>query len=80
MSRGVHNDVEEALGIYELYVDGALVETELNEWVRRFWTAEGIVAALEGAGFDHITVTQAFTSEPASAGDGMLSVTAARPL
>jgi hypothetical protein len=71
--------VEEALGIYELYVGGVLVETEMNEWVRRFWTADAIVAALGTAGFDDIRVTEAFGSEPATDVSVMLSVTAVRP-
>ncbi len=32
--------VEEGLGLYELSVEGRLVDTELNTWVRRFWTEE----------------------------------------
>jgi hypothetical protein len=79
LGRGIHDDVEEALGIYELYVDGVLVETELNEWVRRFWTAAGISAALEAAGFGSICTTEGFSSAPATADSLMLSVTAVRP-
>ncbi|GAA2557940.1 class I SAM-dependent methyltransferase [Pseudonocardia hydrocarbonoxydans] len=62
--------VEEAVGIYELFVDGALVATELNEWVRRFWTAGQITSALAGAGFDDVAVSER---------DGLLTATARRP-
>lgn len=60
-------ELEEGLGIYELFVDGALEETELNEWVRRFWRPEAVRALLADAGFDDIRVTEAFsaTNEPA---------------
>lgn len=61
--------VEEAVGIYELFVDGRLVRTELNEWVRRFWTADQITAALTAAGFTDVAVARA---------DGLLTVTGGR--
>lgn len=77
---GVRDGVEEALGIYELYVDGVLVETELDEWVRRFWTADAITDALTAAGFVDVRVTRAFSDEPPrGADDTMLSVRARRP-
>ena len=78
LSGGIRDDVEEALGIYELYVDGAFVETELNEWVRRFWTASKIAAAVQQAGFETTRVTDAFGSEPATDESTMISVTARR--
>jgi SAM-dependent methyltransferase len=69
--------VEEAVGIYELFVDGRLVQTELNEWVRRFWTAGQITAALAGAGFTDVRVRPA---PHAPADDGSLLIaTAAAP-
>ena len=48
--------VEEGLGIYELWVDGRLVETEMNNWVRRFWTDTELADELRGAGFVAIDV------------------------
>jgi SAM-dependent methyltransferase len=78
LSGGIRDDVEEALGIYELYVDGVLVETELNEWVRRFWTASKIAVIVEQAGFDTIRVTEAFGSKPATEVSTMISVAARR--
>lgn len=43
--------IEEGVGIYELYVDGTLTTTELDEWVRRFWTPDTIEQAARSAGF-----------------------------
>ncbi|HEX5614115.1 MAG TPA: class I SAM-dependent methyltransferase [Acidimicrobiia bacterium] len=71
--------VEHALGIYELYRDGALVETELNEWVRRFWTADDIADAVAAAGFADVRVTRAFSETEPSGDDEMLTVRARRP-
>lgn len=68
--------IEQGVGIYELFVDGTLVETELNNWVRRFWEPAEIVAAVAAAGFVDMRVTRAFTSEPASDGEPELSVLA----
>ncbi len=48
--------VEEGLGIYELWVDGRLVETEMNNWVRRFWTDDTLADELRGAGFVAVDV------------------------
>lgn len=78
LGRDVRDGVEEALGIYELYVDGALVETELNEWVRRFWTPRDITTALEAAGFHAIEITRAFDAAPPSDADTIVSVRARR--
>jgi SAM-dependent methyltransferase len=52
--------IEEGLGIYELFVDGRLVETELNNWVRRFWTAEELEIELSSAGFVDIEITEPY--------------------
>ena len=49
--------IEEGLGIYELYVDGRLVETELNNWVRRFWTEDELETELNRAGFVGVAVS-----------------------
>jgi hypothetical protein len=51
--------VEEGIGIYELFVDGRLVGTELNDWVRRYWTAGQITASLAAAGFVDVEVAAA---------------------
>jgi methyltransferase family protein len=68
--------LEEGVGIYELFVDGTLVETELNGWVRRFWEPSEIVAALTAAEFVDVRVTRAFTAERAADGEPELSVLA----
>lgn len=78
LGRDVREGVEEALGIYELYVDGALVETELNEWVRRFWTPRDIAAALEAVGFHEVRITRAFDSAPLDGAEPIVSVRARR--
>ncbi len=67
VSRGLHRydegaRVEEGLGIYELWMEGRLVETELNTWVRRFWTAEEIEREVRAAGFARVAVT--VTTDP----------------
>lgn len=72
--------VEEAVGIYELFVDGRLVESELNDWVRRFWTAEQITEVLTTAGFTAVEVTRAYSrAEPPTAQDRELTITAVVP-
>jgi SAM-dependent methyltransferase len=48
--------IDEGLNIYELFVDGQLVETELNDWVRRFWEPDALEAELTRAGFVDIEV------------------------
>jgi SAM-dependent methyltransferase len=48
--------IEQGVGIYELFVDGELVRTELNRWVCRFWSAEAITDALRGAGFTDVAL------------------------
>lgn len=68
--------VEEGIGIYELFVDGRLDTTELNEWVRRFWTAAQIGTALVAAGFVVETITRAYADAPATDADLVLSVLA----
>ena len=76
--RAVDEYLEEGVGIYELFVDGRLEATELNEWTRRFWTSDGISAALSAAGFRDIQVTAAFAHEPPAADASTLSVVAVR--
>jgi SAM-dependent methyltransferase len=48
--------IEEGLGIYELYVDGTLVETELDDWIRRFWEPDALRAVLGLAGFVDVEI------------------------
>ena len=62
--------VEEGLGIYELWVDGGLFETEMNNWVRRFWTDTELADELHRAGFVGIDVV--------TDADGMLLARARR--
>ena len=50
------NQVQEGLGIYELFVDGELVDTELNDWIQRFWEPAGLGAELERAGFVDVEI------------------------
>lgn len=70
---------EQGLGIYELYRDGALIQTELNEWSRRFWRADEIRDVVTKAGFEDVVVTRAFTDiEPDDEAE-MLTVRAMRP-
>lgn len=71
--------VEHGLGIYELFVESRLVETELDDWAQRYWDAEDIVAVLERAGFAEVTVSAAFTTRAPTAQDVLLSVLAHNP-
>lgn len=71
--------VERGVCTYELFVERRLVETELDDWVQRFWDAEAIVAALSTAGFTDVTVSRAFTAQAPSAGDVLVSVLARNP-
>jgi SAM-dependent methyltransferase len=64
--------IEEGLGIYELWVDGELVESELNNWVRRFWAADELEQELQLAGFTDIAITPVH-------GDAVLVAEARRP-
>lgn len=47
---------KEAMGRYERWRDGILVETQLMPWAQRFWGVEEFRLALSAAGFDGITV------------------------
>lgn len=58
---------------------GALVETELDEWVRRFWTIEGITTAVHAGGFTDVAVTSPSSSRRATSADELLAVTARWP-
>jgi SAM-dependent methyltransferase len=50
--------VEEGLGIYELWTDGVLVKTEMNNWVRRFWTDTELANELHEAGFAAVDIVE----------------------
>lgn len=77
--RAVSEELEEGLGVYELYVDGKLVETEMNEWARRFWTPGAVTDALGAAGFVDVVVTAPFSDAAPEDGASMHSVVARRP-
>jgi hypothetical protein len=70
--------LEHGVGIYELFVDGVLVHTELNQWVRRFWSAGTIAAAVRAAGFSEVTVRSGHTDAPPRPDDLLLTVHATR--
>ena len=70
--------VESGLGIYELFNDGVLVETELNEWVRRFWEPNVLRGMLGEAGFTNIEATKAYSSLPLDGDETMVSIRASR--
>ncbi|MCE3555019.1 class I SAM-dependent methyltransferase [Pseudonocardia sp. RS11V-5] len=70
--------LESGVGIYELFVDGVLVHTELNNWVRRFWTPEAISAAVGAAGFSEVTVRSGHSDAPPGPDDLVLTVHATR--
>ena len=71
--------VETGLGIYELFESGALVETELDEWVCRYWEPDEMRALLDDTGFVDVRATKAFTSLPLEGGETMVSFVAVRP-
>jgi SAM-dependent methyltransferase len=48
--------VEEGLGIYELWRDGTLVDTEMDEWSCRFWPPDAFAAVLAETGFERVAV------------------------
>jgi SAM-dependent methyltransferase len=56
--------VERGVGIYELFVAGRLAETEVNDWVRRFWTEDEIAAALGAAGFTEVRAVPPYEPGP----------------
>jgi SAM-dependent methyltransferase len=74
------DNVLEGFGIYELFVDGKLVETQLNELPLRLYEREEMRDVLESAGFTDIVVTKGFTDEAATDEDWLLSFRCARPL
>jgi SAM-dependent methyltransferase len=49
-------NVEEGLNIYELFVGGRLLETELNDWTRRFWEPAVLEQEVRAAGFGKVSV------------------------
>ncbi len=73
------SQVVKGIGVYELFVDGRLTETELNDWVCRYWQPPEIIAALADAGLVDIAVHKAFTTDPPRTDERTLSVIARRP-
>jgi SAM-dependent methyltransferase len=71
--------VETGLGVYELFADGVLVETELDEWVCRYWEPDELRGLLEGTGFVNINATKAFTSLPLDGDEAMVSFLGVKP-
>jgi hypothetical protein len=71
--------VTTALGIYELYVDRRLIETEVDEFVVRYWEAGEFTALLERMGFVEIGVTKAFTDSSPDGTEAMLSFVCTNP-
>jgi SAM-dependent methyltransferase len=55
---------ERGVGIYELFVDGRPVETEVNDWVRRFWTEDEISVVLLAAGFTEVHAVPPYEPGP----------------
>jgi SAM-dependent methyltransferase len=70
--------LEQGVGIYELFVDGVLVHTELNHWVRRFWSVDAIAAAVREAGFSEVSVRSGHSDAPPGPEDLLLTVRATR--
>jgi SAM-dependent methyltransferase len=70
--------IERGVGIYELFVDGVLVHTELNQWVRRFWSADAIAEAVREAGFAEVVVRSGHSEAPPAPDDLLLTVHATR--
>jgi SAM-dependent methyltransferase len=48
--------VETGVNIYERWVEGALLATELNDWACRFWAPDAFEAQLRAAGFEDVEV------------------------
>jgi SAM-dependent methyltransferase len=66
------------LGIYESYVGGALVETELDEWAQRYWDPLELAALLADVGFLDVRVCRRLGTEPAAEGDEDVTIYARR--
>jgi SAM-dependent methyltransferase len=71
--------VLEGFGIYELFVDGKLVDTQLNELPLRLYERGEMRDVLESAGFADVVITKGFTDEPATDEDWLLSFRSTRP-
>jgi SAM-dependent methyltransferase len=56
--------VERGVGIYELFAGGRLVETEVDDWVRRFWTEDEIAMVLRTAGFAEVHAVPPYEPGP----------------
>ena len=71
--------IETGLGVYELFENGVLVETELDEWVCRYWEPDEVRGLLEDTGFVSVRATKAFTSLPLEGNETMVSSLAVKP-
>lgn len=58
----------------ELFRDGYLLETELNEYIERFYEQVEFSALLETAGFTNIRVNKAFDNAKPEEQDGMVFI------
>jgi Methyltransferase domain len=67
------------LGIYESFVDGTLVETELDEWAQRYWDPLELAALLTDVGFSDVRVCRQLGTEPAGHDDESVAIYARRP-
>jgi hypothetical protein len=65
--------------IIEKFIDGRLVETELNERVGRFFTVDEAVQFAKAAGFTEIRATNWLTEDPPSADARVVSVRCKKP-
>lgn len=71
-------NVSESIGKYELFKDGRLLETELDDFPIRFYEPDEFCRLLTTAGFDSVRVTKAYTDEPPSPDEWLLSFRAKR--
>jgi len=70
--------IETGVGIYELFTNDGPPEVEINNWIRKLWTPDGIEAVLRQAGFELVQLTRAFSNEPYDTSSDMISVLAMR--
>lgn len=68
----------ESFGIYQLFVDGKLVETELNNFPQRFYTVDEMRELVQRAGFVDVRIQKVFTEEEAHDSDAFVSVSCKR--
>jgi SAM-dependent methyltransferase len=78
LSYDENEHVHLALGIYESFVDGTLVEAELDEWAQRYWDPLELAALLADVGFSDVRVCRPLGTEPAAGGDEDVTIYARR--